>query len=339
IGLILHALAAFHTSTWRWGTSRSSLHNILDHAGRDLARWILMLAFMPVEALVALDAVGRTFYRLSISRRNLLEWSTAAEVARDVTSASSEAQFWRRMWAGPAWAAINVLLLLAVEPVVILPAALLLTLWALSPAIAFRVSQREKRAARPLREEDRAYLRRIARGTWGFFERQVGPATHWLPPDNIQLEPSPQTAQQTSPTNIGFALLSASAAFDLGYTGTREFVYNLHHSLETIVRLPKYRGHLYNWYSIADVQPLAPRYVSTVDSGNLVAVMIAVRQSLLEIQDSPVPLQAAVCALEDDLGLMREKLDALHNSLVRHEKARSPTRLFEAIEDIAAEIK
>ena len=343
IGLILHALAAFHTSTWRWGTSRSSLHNILDHAGRDLARWILMLAFMPVEALVALDAVGRTLYRLSVSRRNLLEWSTAAEVARDVTSANSEAQFWRRMWPGPAWAAINVLLLLAVEPVVILPAALLLSLWALSPAIAFRVSQREKRAARLLPEEDRAYLRRIARGTWGFFERQVGPATHWLPPDNVQLEPSPQTAQQTSPTNIGFALLSAAAAFDLGYTGTREFVYNLHHSLETIVRLPKYRGHLYNWYSIADVQPLAPRYVSTVDSGNLVAAMIAVRQSLLEIQDSPAPLQAAVFGLEDDLGLMREKLDALQDSLGhekgRHERTRKPTQLLDAIGDIVAEIK
>ncbi|HEX6260119.1 MAG TPA: hypothetical protein VFZ51_05660, partial [Woeseiaceae bacterium] len=334
LGLILHALAAFRTSTWRWGTARSSLLNILDHGGRDLARWILMLAFLPVEALVALDAIARTLYRLFVSRRNLLEWSTAAEVARDVI-AGSEAQFWRRMWPGPAWAGTNAVLLLVFQPASLAPAAALLLLWTIAPALAFRLSRLEKREPRPLPVEDEEYLRRIARGTWGFFEQQVGPGTHWLPPDNIQLEPSPQTAQQTSPTNIGFALLSAAAAFDLGYTGTRECVYNLHHILQSIARLDKYRGHLYNWYSLTDVQPLAPRYVSTVDSGNFVAAMIAVRESLLEITHSPMRLATVLHGLEDDLGLIQDKLKVVRG----HGKSRSPTQLLAEVAKIETELR
>ena len=337
IGLILHALAAFRTSTWRWGTARSSLLNVLDHAGRDLARWLLMLAFLPVEALVALDAIARTLYRLSISKRNLLEWSTAAEVARDVSSAGSQLQFWRRMWPAPAWAGINALALLASQqPHSLFPAAGLLLLWALAPALAFRISRREiPDARRLLPVDDEAWLRRVARGTWAFFEQQVGPGTHWLPPDNIQIEPSPQTAQQTSPTNIGFGLLSAAAAFDLGYTGTRECVYNLHHSLQSILRLEKYRGHLYNWYSLTDAHPLAPRYVSTVDSGNFVAAMIAVRETLIEMVNSPVPLSAVLRGLEDDLGLMQDKLGRLR----QEDNARAPRQLSSALSAIESEIR
>jgi cyclic beta-1,2-glucan synthetase len=336
IGQILHALAAFRTSTWRWGTARSSLMNVLTHAGRDLAHWILMLAFLPVEALVVLDAVARTLYRLAVSRRNLLEWSTAAEVARDVSADRGEAVFWRRMWAGPAWAGLNALVFLFVEPAIFLPAAVLLLLWALSPAIAFRISRLEQKAPRPLRAEDRLWLRRVARGTWRFFEQQVGPATHWLPPDNIQLEPIPQVAQQTSPTNIGFALLSSVAAYDLGYTSLRECVYNLHHSLESILYLEKHRGHLYNWYSLTERYPLTPRYVSTVDSGNLVAAMIVVRESLLEIANSTISVQPVLNGLEDDLGVMRDKLESL---LLQHKRMRPPARLLSVLEDIGLEIQ
>jgi cyclic beta-1,2-glucan synthetase len=336
LGLILHALAAFRTSTWRWGTARSSFLNVLDHAGRDLARWALMLAFLPVEAFVALDAVARTLYRLSISKRNLLEWSTAAEVARGVTSAASERLFWRRMWPAPAWAGINTLALLIWQPQALFPAAALLLLWLLAPALAFRISRLEKPDARRLLPiDDEAWLRCVARSTWAFFEQQVGPGTHWLPPDNIQIEPSPQTAQQTSPTNIGFSLLSGAAAFDLGYTGTRECVYNLHHSLQSILRLEKYRGHLYNWYSLADVRPLAPRYVSTVDSGNFVAAMIAVREALIEMANSPVRLSTVLRGLQDELGLMQYKL----RKLGREDEAGAPRQLLSALSAIESEFR
>jgi cyclic beta-1,2-glucan synthetase len=336
IGLILHALAAFRTSTWRWGTARSSFLNVLDHAGRDLARWLLMLAFLPVEALKAFDAVARTLYRLSISKRNLLEWSTAAEVARDVKFAGSQLKFWRRMWPAPAWAGINALALLSLQPLSLFPATGLLLLWAVAPALAFRISRLEKPDARRLLPvDDEAWLRRVARGTWAFFEQQVGPGTHWLPPDNIQIEPSPQTAQQTSPTNIGFSLLSAAAAFDLGYTGTRECVYNLHHSLQSIVRLEKYRGHLYNWYSLTDARPLAPRYVSTVDSGNFVSAMIAVRETLIEMANSPLRLSAVLRGLEDDVGLMQDKLGKLR----REHHAGASQQLLSALSAIETGIR
>ncbi|HEX5766424.1 MAG TPA: glucoamylase family protein, partial [Woeseiaceae bacterium] len=335
VGLLLHALSAFRTSTWRWGTARSSVLNVLDHAGRDLARWLLMLTFLPVEAFVTLDAIVRTLYRLFVSRNKLLEWSTAAQVARDVTFATSASQFWRRMWPCPAWAAVNAAALILVQPAALLPASLLLLLWAIAPLLAFRLSRPERREMPRIADEDQAWLRRVARGTWAFFEQQVGPGTHWLPPDNLQIEPSPQTASQTSPTNIGFAMLSAAAAFDLGYTGTREFVYNLHHTLQSILRLEKYRGHLFNWYSLIDIEPLAPRYVSTVDSGNFVAAMISVRQSLLEMAHSPLRLTTVLHGLEDELGLIRETLAILR----RRDNSRVLEELLAAVLDSEAELR
>ncbi len=335
LGVILHALAAFRVNTWRWGTARSSLRNILDTAGNELARWILMLAFLPIEAFVVLDAVGRTLYRLRFSHRDLLEWSTAAEVARELTSSGKETHFWKRMWPNPAWAGLNALAILLIQPSSGAAATILLLLWAISPSIAFRISRVERQGRSMLGAEDQAYLRRVARQTWRFFEQYVGPDTHWLPPDNVQFEPVPHVAQQTSPTNIGFALLSTVAANDLGYTGLRETVYNLHHSLQSVVRLQKYRGHLYNWYSLEDCRPLTPRYVSTVDSGNLLGALIVVRESLLELAHSEISPNSAIDGIRDDLALMQEMLARLStNSGVD-----STANLLVAIHSIEADIR
>jgi len=313
VGVLLHALAVFHVKTWRWGTARSSIKKIANHAGQDFLHWILVLAFLPVEALVAVDAIGRTLYRLKSGHRNLLEWTTAADVARRLSMKKPIAHYLRQMWPGPLWAGINVLALVLLQPTSLPAAAAVLFLWAVSPGLAFRIGQKTAAPDSKLDAEDQAYLRRIARGTWRFFEQHVTPANHWLPPDNVQLEPIPLVAEQTSPSNIGFALLSTAAAYDLGYTGIRETVYGLQQSLNSISGLEKYRGHLYNWYSLPGCKPLVPRYVSTVDSGNLAGAMIAVRQSLIDLSRSPFSLATAMNGIDDDLALLREGLSHDHH--------------------------
>ena len=114
-----------------------------------------------------------------------------------------------------------------------------------------------------------------ARRTWRFFETFVTPADNMLPPDNFQEDPAPVVARRTSPTNIGLYLLSAVAAHDFGWAGLLDTVERLEATLATMTRLPRFRGHFYNWYGTADLRPLEPRYVSTVDSGNLAGHLIA----------------------------------------------------------------
>ena len=105
-------------------------------------------------------------------------------------------------------------------------------------------------------------------------------ADHFLPPDNFQEDPKPVVAHRTSPTNMGLYLLSTVGARDLGWAGTIETLERLEATLATMGRLERFRGHLYNWYGTDTLRPLEPRYVSTVDSGNLAGHLLVVGQCL-----------------------------------------------------------
>ena len=309
--ILLRVTLAFRTSMWRWGTIESSLRNLIGHTGADAGRWLLALVFLPAEAYVVADAVLRTVYRVAISHRRLLEWSTAAQVARTDGNISNALGFLRNLWFGPAMAVAAFFAILAFRPQALPAASILLVLWLFSPLLAYRLRLPAKQLPSvQLSDKDTLFVRGIARDTWRFFERFVGPETAWLPPDNVQEYPQRTVAERTSPTNIGMMLLSTLAAYDFGYLGQRQLVTRLTRHLETVQGLQKHRGHLFNWYSTRDQHPLEPRYVSTVDSGNLVAALITVRQTLVELPQNAHPVERTVRGLSDELDALRRQLFA-----------------------------
>jgi cyclic beta-1,2-glucan synthetase len=307
--IILRITLALHTSSWRWGTIRTSVRNLLGHAGADAARWILALTFLPAEAYVATDAIARTIYRLVISRRRMLEWVTAAHVSRALGGSARASSYWRTLWFGPATAIVGVAAIEYFNPASTMAAIPLLASWLLSPLIALQLGRHsDDQPTVRLPQQDVLFARSIARDTWRFFERFVGPDTCWLPPDNVQEYPKRNIAARTSPTNIGMLLLSTLTAYDLGYLGRRQLLARLTSHMDSIQRMPKHRGHLLNWYSTRDLQPLEPHYVSTVDSGNLVASLIVVREALQELSDNIRPIEVVISALNDDLLALRRGL-------------------------------
>ena len=149
-------------------------------------------------------------------------------------------------------------------------AAPFLLLWFVAPGVAYWLSLPIGARARPLDDRQRLLLRRTARKTWRYFDTFVTEADAWLPPDNYQEEgDAPRLARRTSPTNIAMGLLSTLAAHDLGYLSTRALADRLDRTLTTLEGLERHEGHFLNWYDTATLAPLHPRYVSTVDSGNL----------------------------------------------------------------------
>ncbi len=149
-------------------------------------------------------------------------------------------------------------------------------LWCASPLVARWVSAEPLAASQvEVSAADAQALRLIARRTWRFFESTVTPADNALPPDNFQEDPHPVLAHRTSPTNIGLYLLSIASAHDFGWIGLTETAERLEASFATLARLERFRGHFYNWYDTQDLRPLDPKYVSTVDSGNLAGHLIA----------------------------------------------------------------
>ncbi|HJU65011.1 MAG TPA: hypothetical protein VJ596_05005, partial [Gemmatimonadaceae bacterium] len=218
----------------------------------------LAIIFLPHQAWVSADAIVRTLWRLRVSRRNLLEWQTASQTERVVSDGVGTV--WRTMRPAIVLAAalLPVVALLApyrpggAAPWWLLVAAVvpLVSLWSASPAIAHVLSQPAVRRERRLPSATRAAALRYARHHWHFFDRFVTAETHWLAPDNFQEDPAPVVAMRTSPTNIGLQLLATVSAYDLGFITAADMAARLERAFATLDRLPRYRGHFYNWYDL-----------------------------------------------------------------------------------------
>ena len=268
----------------------------------------LLLTFLPHQAWLMLDAIGRVLYRKLVSKKHLLEWVTADQVEQN--SAHDRGAFWRLMFPVTIFAVITTLVVIVLLPAAGWYAFPFLIVWGVSPLIAHYISSAApslKKLSRELSDEERQSMRLIARRSWHFFETFVGEPDNWLPPDNYQEEPRPLVAHRTSPTNIGLLLLSTVAARDFGYLGALETVERLELTLKALRKLEKFRGHIYNWYSTTTLQPLHPQYISTVDSGNLAGHLIAVKQALLELPDQRLFGRRLLQGLMDTLILLREE--------------------------------
>jgi cyclic beta-1,2-glucan synthetase len=281
-------------------------------APKRLLRWLLAIAFLPYEAVVALDAVLGTLYRLVVSRRNLLRWTTAARVEQLLGHDGRRAFLnWVQMAQAPAVAMTIGALVGWLNPVSAAAAVPLLLLWFVSPQVAYQISRPAEREPVALKPQQKQELRRIARRTWFFFEQFVGPDDHWLPPDHFQEEPLGTVAHRTSPTNIGLALISTMAACDLGYIGLMDLALRLRDAFRGLDELERHRGHYLNWYDTRSMQPLPPRYVSTVDSGNLAGALMALRQGCLEMLRAPLIRWERWQGLLDVLSILEEVVGTL----------------------------
>jgi cyclic beta-1,2-glucan synthetase len=238
----------------------------------------LRLVFLADQAWLQTDAILRTLHRLMLSRRRLLEWTTAAQAQRAL--APTPLGWFARMRGGLlATALIAALLALVADRPVWISAPFLLA-WFVAPWVARRISvPNTTKSHEPLAAEEREALRRMARRTWSFFATFVTPEQNMLPPDNFQETPEPVIANRTSPTNIGLYLLSVVAAREFGWLGTADALARLEATFATLDRLERFRGHFFNWYDTHDLRPLDPRYVSTVDSGNFAGHLLAVAES------------------------------------------------------------
>ncbi|NLG85025.1 MAG: DUF3131 domain-containing protein, partial [Firmicutes bacterium] len=186
----------------------------------------------------------------------------------------------------------------------------------ISPGVAWFLNRppgRPRARAAPV-PADHALLRRWARRTWRYFDDFVGEETNWLPPDNYQTALQVGLAHRTSPTNIGMWLLAGLAACDLGYLSIDEFVDRMEETFAALARLERYEGHFLNWYDTANLEPLWPRYVSTVDSGNLLACLWTLAQGCRELAARPLFTPAFFAGLADTLAVMGETEPSLSSS-------------------------
>ena len=263
-----------------------------------------MFACLPYEAYYTVDAISRTTWRMIVSHKKLLEWNPSGN--QEHTSDKTIASAYRSMWFGPVIAAITFVYLTISAPFAMFAALPVLILWALSPFTAWWVSKPVSKGEAKLSASQIIFLRKLARKTWSFFEQFVVAEDNWLPPDNYQESHNRIVAHRTSPTNIGLALLANLSAYDFGYITGGTLIKRTADTLSTLELLERYHGHLFNWYDTVTLKPLYPRYVSTVDSGNLAGHLLVLRQGLLSLKNEAISASRLFEGIKDTLYLMSE---------------------------------
>lgn len=283
---------------------RLHLLSVVDTLNRHVTQALFSLAVLPYEAVSNMDAVLRTAWRTIFSGKRLLEWTTSGEAKRK--AGRSVLSYFRLMFGAPFLAAALAGVMHLVNRPVPPQEWAVLVLWFASPLVCWLTGRPLKRRREKLSEHQSAFLRTTARKTWRFFETFAGPEDNWLPPDNYQEDPAEILTHMTSPTNIGLMVLSNLGAYDLGYLTAGQLIDRTKKTFKTLSRMERFRGHFFNWYDTRTLQPLNPRYISTVDSGNLAGFLFTVQTGLLEIAGNRIFQSGFYSGLGDTLSVARE---------------------------------
>lgn len=265
-------------------------------------------AITPYRAYIATDAMIRTLYRLLVSKKNLLRWNTAESV--DASIINTRKGYFLTMWSSFVPAVLLVLILSITEFQIICMILYLIVIcaWVVAFDIAYQISQPKDKKKAKEQPEDVQLLKETARRTWQFFRDLSTKEHNWLCPDNYQMSQVEKVSDKTSPTNIGLQFLSILSARDFGYETLSSTIKALENLMDTVQKLMKWKGHLYNWYDVRTLEVLNPAYISTVDSGNFMGHLIALKNGLLEQLNNPIIPDNLVDELRNILRLSNQEI-------------------------------
>jgi cyclic beta-1,2-glucan synthetase len=295
---ILHVISEFFAVRFSKIRLRSYLP-VVEGLEAEALQILLNILFLPYQAILMLQAIGVTLIRVFITGKNLLEWVTSADSER--SQKNTLVSYFSRMRASFVFALIVPTLSFFFKPQSFLLSLLMMVLWIIAPFVAYLISIEHETKIALVSREDQLKLRLVARKTWRYFEEFSNSASHYLIPDNYQVDPPTGIAYRTSPTNIGLNLMAILSAQDLGYFSVVHASVLMDKTISVMEGLEKWNGHLYNWYNTVTLKPLDPLYVSTVDSGNLAGYLITIRQALNASLDAPLFDRRYIDGIEDTL--------------------------------------
>ncbi len=304
-----------------------------------LTQNLIEIVCLPYAAYSNTDAIARTIWRVYISHRKLLQWSPFSSSSYDEKNLPG---IFKRMWFSPFLAVASITGMLFYFPEALIPASPILATWFIAPFYVWFISRGSTQRESELTLTEQRKLRLLARKTWQYFDQFVTEEQNWLPPDNYQVQPVSRIATRTSPTNIGLYLLGVVTAHDFGYISTTQLVERINNSLQTLQKMEKYKGHFFNWYDTQTLLPLRPRYISTVDSGNLGGHLITLRQALLQVPDEPIINANQFLGIVDSISLALEIVPVKELTVLKNYILESYEQKFhdlKSLKDFLAEIK
>lgn len=316
---------------------------VLSGALKRLMRIGLGFITLPHEAGYSLHAIAVTLWRLGISHHNLNQWASFDQSKE--SAKTSPMRFYRVMWLNVVSGIALILLAALFSPMLLFFSFPVGVLWCLAPLLLSLLSREPTCQTITFNAENKRLLRQSSREIWAFFETFATEKENWLPPDNFQEIPQPVIAHRTSPTNIGLSLMANLTAWDFGYIPQGEMLQRITQTLDTLDKMEHNRGHLYNWYDTRTLVPLNPRYVSSVDSGNMAGHLLTLSAGLTGLRNQPIyNCTQLLMGLDDTLQIL-EKAWGQHaptplRQLLNHCKTAAtlhPSLLFSELKNMRAQ--
>jgi cyclic beta-1,2-glucan synthetase len=295
LGLLTAGRDLFTAAFWR---------NLGSDFAASCARTGVRVALLCQQSLIDLDAIVRTVVRMKFTRRRLLEWETAAETEASVGRTSFVDSYLRYSLLFTVALAVGVFWRYSRSLGIAAP---FLILWASAVWVRGWLNRPPRSASSELPASEQQSVRFMSLGTWRFFRDFSNAEENWLIPDIVQDSPA-LVAHRVSPTNLGLLFNARQAAHDFGFVTTEEFVHDTQKTLATVHRMPRCRGHLYNWYTTDTLEPVAPLFVSTVDNGNLLCSLWTLKHGCLELIRQPILRPALIDGIRDHIEMLAESL-------------------------------
>jgi cyclic beta-1,2-glucan synthetase len=297
-----------------WNQNKVAAQEAFVDFGTSHVSILLNIAFLAHQTLVALDAIIRTIVRSTITHSRLLEWETATEAELGINKRTPVDIYLD--WMPLIGACLGLTLLLRPEAA---PYALpFIVVWCCSKLISHWINRSPHAEDYELTALEHRFLREVALRTWRYFAEFSNEKNNWLIPDNVQ-EQAYRPDERLSPTNLGLLVNARQAALEFGYVTLSEFVALTQRTLQSMLKLPRYFGHFVNWYDNITSKPLDPLFISSVDSGNLIASLWSLKQHCLELQHEPLVRKNALAGLSDHCRICNsrkdDKFDALNHLL------------------------
>ncbi len=293
IGLVRAGGARYTATFWKASASDFADANIT---------LLFRITFLCYESLVAIDAILRTIIRLTFTHANLLEWETSAEAELFSKRSALHAYLDLAPFVSMAlWLAVALS-----RPASLLVATPVLALCGASRPIGAWLSLPSRRDG-GIPEKDRDTLRKVSLRTWRFFRVHSNEGENWLIPDVVQADPF-KIGHRVSTTDLGLLLNARLAAHDLGFLTVSEFILDTERTLESMSKMARFKGHLYNWYDTRTLEPMRPLFVSTVDNGNLLCSLWTLKQGCLEMLALPLFRRTLWEGIQSHIALIRESV-------------------------------
>ena len=268
----------------------------------NLLKMVFNIITLPYKAWTTVNAFCTSLYRMIISKKKLLEWATAETIEKGAKEKLS--YVYKNMFPNVLYALL--LIALVVFNVSSYGKEVFMCIFAgfilIAPYAAYIMSKKVIfENSTKLDEKEKQDILEIGKRTWKFFDTTMTEGSNFLPPDNYQENRRPKLVSRTSSTNIGYGILAIINAYDLEYITLEDAVTKLYNTMNTIKKLPTWNGHLYNWYNTRTLEPLRPRFVSTVDSGNFIASIYVANIFLKKLSKSKIVIEKLHTQVEEML--------------------------------------